>query len=148
MPYERSVQSSIELPSVDTRLSAPHVWCSGTRNDRYRKVFHEFLVLRYVIISKRASSDEVFFFEKRPNHCEKRYIERQNKVHSNEGKWSGCASGYLFQRRSYAMWTRGKHRGQRWRSPSCTANPRARAEQRITNIYIRVVAREALSRGT
>lgn len=82
------VQSPIELPSVDARSSAPYTWCSRTRNDRYRKVFHEFLVLRSAIISKRVSLDEVFL-ERQPGHRETWYIERQNKVHSDEGKWSG-----------------------------------------------------------
>lgn len=83
------VQSSVELPrrlTLDRVLSI-----CGTRGHATidtGKVFHKFLVLRSAIISKRVSLGEVFLV-RRPTHREKRYIERQNKVHSDEGKVEG-----------------------------------------------------------
>lgn len=145
-----SVQSPVELPSVDARSSAPHMWCSGTRNDRYREVFHEFLVLRSAIISKRVSLGEVFL-EKQPDHREKRYIERQNKVHSDEGKWSGPADTRPKQdhtrcRRGVSIEDRDGILFLRHCEP--TMGSSSRAEQRTMSIYIRVAVREALSGRT
>lgn len=141
-----SVQSPVELQSVDARSSAPPICgARGHATIDIGEVFHEFLVLRSTIISKRVSPGEVFLERKtKPSW---KVVYRETKQKFIRTKESGAADTCLKQDRM-----RCRDGVSRTKSSSyTTANPRertsssARVEQRTTGIYIRVAARDALS---
>lgn len=86
------VQSPVELPPVDARSSARYGRGRATIDTGRYSTNFSFYVFRYNL--KEGIPTEVSFEGPRPSHHERRCIERQNKVHSEDTS-SGRASGYL-----------------------------------------------------
>lgn len=111
MPYER-------IRSISRRTSIG--WCSiecssicGARGHATidtGKVFHEFLVLRSAIISKRVSPGEALPWKEGQATVKSGISRDKTKVHSDEGKWSGGAADTCLKQDRMRCGDGGKHR--------------------------------------
>lgn len=93
MPYERirsiSRRASVGWCSIEC---SPHMWCSGTRNDRYRGGIPRISRFTFRYNLKEGISGQGLPWEEDQAIVKSGISRDKTKVHSDERKWSGGAA--------------------------------------------------------